>query len=134
MGGIVRSVETRAFYEGLQDPAVIGEVLKVPGNAAVKYRVELDIPELGFDDQPNRIDRLEIISNCLGPPAVVWTFEPVGTGRTGFEYTLPAGAGPRPGACFLRARGRRIVDGPGNGLLEADLMFYTGGTRLRFGP
>jgi hypothetical protein len=134
MGGIVRSAWTETSREGLDDPALIGELLEVPRHAAVTYRVRMDIPEWDFEGCPNRIDHVEIISNCLGPPAVVQTFESVGPGLVTLEYELPPAARAASGSCLLRARGRRLVGGEGHGLADADLLFYTGGTRLRFGP
>jgi hypothetical protein len=132
MGGLVRSAWTETSYAGSDDPALIGEVLEVPPRTSVTYRLRLEVPELDFAGQPNRIDRLEVISNCLGPPAVVQTFEPQGTGPMTFEYRfLPQVGG---GSCYLRARGRRILGGSGNSQADADLLFYTGGTRLLLGP
>jgi len=131
MGGIVRAAWTETLHDGTSDAALIGEVLDVPPGRAVTYRVVLDVPERDSEEKLNHLDGVEIISDCLGAPAVVHTSARLAPGRAVVEYRLPSDA--RPAACFLRARGRRGVGGAGFAARDADLLFYTGATRLRFG-
>jgi len=126
LGGIVRGVETLVLADGSDKSARIGEGLRVPRGARLNYRVTLEVPDKDYRGRDNRLDRVEIISDCLGEPRLVHAFEDVHPGPARLDYALPAEATDRPGRCFLRLRGRRF----GVEEDEPDLLFHTGATRI----
>lgn len=127
LGRIVSAVETRLGCASCTDTARIGEELVVPRGTAVVYRIEAEVPPRDFEDRDNRLDAVEVISNCLGAPAVVQRFEQLGHGAVRRDFALPASATAESGRCFLRARGRRVA----SDAQQTDLLFYTGATFLR---
>lgn len=134
LGGVVSAVETRMTAAGFDDHAMIGEALGVARGSTVTYSVLATVPELDFEERPNRLDRVEIISNCTGEVAVVKTFEGLPLGQVRLDYELPRQATKRRGRCFLRARGQRFVGGPGPEAQNADYLFYTGATFVEVLP
>jgi len=134
LGGVVSAVETRTGSAGFDDHAMIGEVLGVSRGAKVTYSVLVTVPELDFEERPNRLDRVEIISNCTGEVAVVKVFESVPLGEVRLDYEVPRKPMIRQGRCFFRARGQRFVGGPGPEAQNADYLFNTGATFLEVLP
>ena len=110
---------------------MISEPLAVPVGAAVSYTVRIAVPGLDFRGRPNRLDRVEILSNCLGEPAVVKTFDGIGPGNAVLTYILPSQSTARPRTFYLRSRGRRFIGGAGDDVENADYQFYTGATFVR---
>jgi hypothetical protein len=131
VGGLVTSVETRTAAQRQKDFAMISETLTVPVGAQLTYSVQAEVPRLDFRGQPNRLDRVEIISNCLGKPELVKLFDSIGYGAVKLTYALPHQATAKPGTFYLRSRGRRFVGGPGDDASNADYLFYTGATFVR---
>jgi len=134
LGGIVTSIATRTTAKGLHDAAEIAETLTVPVGTRVTYRVIGEVPEYDFEDRPNRIDRVEIISDCAGETRIVHTSGVVEPGKLRVEFKLPAEFTDSAGICFLRARGRRLIGEKGNGVSDADYLFHTAPTHLEVVP
>jgi hypothetical protein len=126
LGGIVSGVETHVLADGSSESARIGEGLRAPRGTRLTYRLRVDVARKDYRNRDNRLDRVEIISDCLGKSRVVHVFEAVPPGPARLDYALPAEATVRPGRCFLRVRGRKL----GSEENEPDLLFYAGATRI----
>ncbi|HEX9636202.1 MAG TPA: hypothetical protein VGB99_01615 [Acidobacteriota bacterium] len=131
MGGVVSAVETRTERPGQTESVWISETLTVPVHARVEYRILLEVPEQDFEGQPNRLDRVEVISDFAGAPALVHSFESIGPGKVELRFSLPPEATAAPRRFYLRCRGRRVVGGPEHDRGNADTLFYTGATFVR---
>jgi len=130
LGHLVTALETRTSTAGFGDFALIGETLVVPPGAQVTYEIRVSVPSVDHVGERHRLDQLEIISDCAGEPSLVKVFEAPGTGVVTVDYILPEAVTRQARSCFLRARGRRSIGGPGNDLTNADVLFYTAATRL----
>jgi len=130
LGRLVTALETRTSTTGFGDFARIGETLVVPPGAQVTYQIRVRVPSIDYKGKRNHLHRLEIISDCAGEPSLVKVFVEPGTGDVKVDYVLPEAVTRRARSCFLRARGRRAIGGPGNDPANADLLFYAAATRL----
>jgi len=123
-GHIVRRAVLSVHAPGLSRAAWPGEVIQVAPETRVTAAVEMQVPELDWAGQPNRIDRIELIAITPKGARVVASREPSDK-RSGKGMLMMAQTVEVPvGGVVLRVRGRRIVDdGP-------DLMFYTNPVRV----
>jgi hypothetical protein len=110
-GGVTREVQLRLDAPSLPRPAVAGETVRLEGEIAL-IELHANVPSFDRTGQPNRIDFVEFIGITANGVSVIHTGVPNREGLVRFEHALPTGG------FAVRARGRRIVDGP-------DLLFYT---------
>ena len=109
--GVTREVRLRLEAAALPRPAVAGETIRLDEGTAL-IELHANVPTYDRTGQPNRIDLVEFIGITGSGASVIHTSVPNREGKVRFEHAIPAGG------FAVRARGRRIVDGP-------DLLFYT---------
>lgn len=134
LGGIVTLAEPRLSESEDGTFAGVAETLVARAGIPLVYSLRLEIPPRNSIGLQNRIDLVEIVSNCLGPTSVVETQGPFEPGTVTLTYALPGTLTASPGTCFLRARGRQRIGGLGHDARNADLMFHTAPTFLRVAP
>lgn len=119
-GRIVRDVEMVALVEGLSRSVMVGESAQVIAGTEIPVVLNFNVPELDWQQQPNKIDTVEFI--VITPTAVdVRTHKIAGKGAQTVTERITASSG----GAVVRARLRReIADGP-------DLMAYTNPIRIR---
>ena len=110
-GGVTREVQLRLEASSLPRPAVAGETIRLDEEIAL-IEVHANVPPYDRMGGPNRIDFVEFIGVTGNGASIIHTGVPNREGLVRFEHVIPAGG------FAVRARGRRIVDGP-------DLLFYT---------
>lgn len=111
-GKIANQVQLSALANGLNRPAIAGEVVRVPVGREVTVEVQAVVPPLDWAGQPNRLDRVEVIAVPKGGDTVTYEATPT-DGSWRVRLSIPAGG------LAVRARGRRVVDG------GPALQFYT---------
>ena len=117
-GHIARNVELTVEAGGLDRAAIPGEAIEVAPGSSVTVTLSADVAERDWQNQPNRIDAVELIA--IAKKAGIVANRPPLAGRQIFREVV---AVPESGI-VLRARGRRtIADAP-------DLMFYTNPIRV----
>ena len=133
-GHIVREVQLQVFAAGLARPAIAGEAIEAPQDAYLDVVLQIDIPLRDWQDEPNRIDELELIGISSGAagllgsdprdggssPAAVIARQAAAGGAMRVPLRVPAGG------ITLRARGRRVVAGD-----APDLLFYSNPIEVR---
>jgi len=118
-GQIAREVQLSVVADGLPRPAIAGESIQAAAGTVLAVSLELDMPLLDWQDQPNLVDEVELIAITSQEAKVVARQRPALTGPA-LQVVLPLA----PGGLSLRARGRRIVED------RPDLMFYTNPIRI----
>lgn len=118
-GHIVREVVLTVRAPGLPRPAWPGETIRLPVGSEAAVRLEMAVPQQDWLNQPNRIDRVELIFITPGNAQIVVDRAPNETGQALTEKVIVPASG-----MVVRARGRRVIEnGP-------DLMFYTNPIRI----
>jgi len=118
-GHIASNVSFTIEASGLPRAAVPGEVIHVPSGATVTAHLKMDVPATDWQNQPNKIDAIELIGVSQDKAAIIAS-RPLDANHTFTEtVTVP------PGGVVLRARARRVVSG------APDLMMYTNPIRIQ---
>lgn len=122
-GHIARGVELTLSADGLERPAVAGEIVEIPAPSQVTATVHFAVADRDWRNEPNRIDAVDfIIATDAGVVTSTQSAAP-GVGRQSLAHTFTVG---ERGA-VVRVRGRRVIDdGP-------DLLFYTNAIRAASG-
>ncbi len=120
-GHVVRNVVFTVEAPGLDRPAWPGEAIEVHPHTTATVRIEMDIPEKDWEQQPNKIDRIELIAITPDDAKIIATSPPsTQPSSPAFEHVINV----PPGGIVLRARGRRTLHD------QPDLMFYTNPIRI----
>ena len=117
-GGITREVQLRLHASAIPRAALVGETVRLANGDVVGIELVARVPPFDGTGQPNRIDLVEFIGITPDGTSVIHTGVPDREGTVRFEYTVPSSG------FAVRARGRRIVDGP-------DLLFHTNPITVR---
>lgn len=118
-GQQVREVEFQVDSEGLPRAAIAGEAIEVAAGARVTARLSFRLSESDWQQQPGRIDEVELIAVTADDARIIAT-RPPAFAVTAMSETIDV---PSSGL-VLRARGRRrLEDG-------SSLMFYTNPVRI----
>jgi hypothetical protein len=118
-GHIASNVSFTVETTGLPRAALPGEVIRVPSGATVTARVKMDVPATDWQNQPNKIDAIELIGVSKDKAAIIATRPLDANHEFAENVTVPAGG------VVLRARARRVISA------APDLMVYTNPIRVQ---
>jgi hypothetical protein len=118
-GRIVDRAELSVMARGLPRPAINGESIRVPADSTIKVQIAFRIPKLDWEGKKNQLNEIELIGITRdGASSLIR--KPVRGGETAVVVKLSVPAG----GIVIRARGRRVENGP-------DLLFYTNPVRIQ---
>ena len=127
-GRCVRVVNLGVSAAVAERPAKAGEVLWVAPGDQVIAELAIEVPPHDFAGRKTALERVELISNFDGRPAVIASFASV-AGRRLLTHTLPPARDANGGTGFyVRARGWSRLEG------GERLFFYTNPVRVLVHP
>jgi hypothetical protein len=118
-GRIASNVSFTVETTGMPRAALPGEVIYVPSGSTVTARLKMDVPATDWQNQPNKIDAIELIGISKDKAAIIAT-RPLDAKHEFTETVIVP-----PGGVVLRARARRVISG------APDLMVYTNPIRVQ---